>query len=463
MVQRVAILVVSLLIASSLARPQQPTAADPTSGVAPTSQSEGQDPNASAIQQQGPNPAASQGLLVRALGSADDLGAEDLLHWGWVSLRSASFMEIFGDQAQTSPTGVAQPSQFVSTSEMSALIVLDKRFQRARVTAQYQPGVFVTNGNFYSNAANQSSAFSTGFEFGQRWTVSLTDTFNYYASQRVFAGISLETNYVTGNMLQNNYTGGPGSTLTNSVGLAATYQWTPRTTLGFGPSVGYNYATGVAGTKQENLTAWYGGGTATLSHQLTPQVTVGASYAANEASFSNTSTTAGPQQSSLLQQDFRLTYHQQFAPTVWVNAAVGVMTIPSATISTHSDPGLGVDFSATKTFRHNSLSIAYDRALQFNGLVTSQASDRVDLVHSIAWTQRFWTSSSCAYFRYISATPIQPAGFYATEQFRFRLARQLSTTGGYSYSKQTGDGVYLLSGKQSFFSLGLSWSPAVKP
>jgi hypothetical protein len=194
-----------------------------------------------------------------------------------------------------------------------------------------------------------------------------------------------------------------------------------------------------------------------FGYQVTEQANVGVSYFAQKMLFSNTSTTAGPQQSNLLQQSFLFTYRQQFRPTFWLNVGVGVL----GSTTNNNGAGLGLNVGVTKAFQHHRLTFAYNRGFQFNGLVTGNASNRIDAVHSINWTERLSTSTSAAYFRYITGTPNAEAGFYATEQLQYRLARQLSVSGGFSYSKQIGDGVYLQGGTLHFFSFGFIWSPNV--
>ena len=194
-----------------------------------------------------------------------------------------------------------------------------------------------------------------------------------------------------------------------------------------------------------------------FGYQVTEQANIGVSYFAQQMLFSNTSKKAGPQESNLLQQDFFFTYRQQVRPTFWLNAGVGVL----GSTTDNNGASWGLNIGVTKAFQHHSLSFAYNRGFQFNGLVNGYASDRVDAVHHIDWTQRLSTSTSASYFRYITGTPNTQSAFYATEQLQYRLARQLSLSGGFSFTKQVGDGVYLQGGTLRFFNLGLFWSPDV--
>jgi hypothetical protein len=451
-----------LLIVSRLAWSQEPTAPDPTadSGTVKSRQSEAQDSAVTPLQVQGPpNPAGEEGLFVRALGSAEELADQALFQWGWISLKSFTVVEMFGQQTLNLPAGEPQPPESGSITQVSALIALDKKFGRARLSLQYQPELFITNGNVYPNVANQNSSIDTSFQLSERWRLSISDALSYYAPQRVYLGPSLYANYFTGYTLHNNYTFGPGSSLTNTFGATATYQWSPRTTVGFGSSFGYEnasgseYAVAQGSTNPQSVSGWFGGGIANVSHQLTEEVTLGASYSAQEWNYTNSSTIAGPQYSNVLQQQFLFTYHQQFTPTMVLSAAIGILA------SSSNGANLALNFRVTKAFQHSSLAAAYDRGFLFNGVVTAYASNRGDILHTINWTQRFSTSTSVAYFRNINATPGTESGFYAAGQAQYRLAGPLSVFGGISYTRQIGDGVYLLSGKLYFYSFGFQFSP----
>jgi hypothetical protein len=458
----------TLLILAPLAKSQQPVSpkATPDSEAATPPEPGEQDSNAS-IQQQAPNFAAAQGGFVRLLGSADELveeGGLGLFHWGPFSLRSFSVLELVGQQTLDNPASGQPSTESGSSTQLSALIVFDKAVKRTRVTLQYQPQAFVTNGNFYANLANQNSSVDVTFPLNERWSLTVGDRFYYYASQRVYSGVPINTNYFNGITFLNNYTSGAGSTLTNSLYLALTYQWSPRATLSFTPGFGYSYSTGYEyatvgseGSSPQRVSSLSGGGSVSFGYQVTEQANIGVSYFAQQMLFSNTSKTAGPQQSNLLQQDFLFMYRQQFRPTFWLNAGVGVL----GSTTNNSGASWGLNIGVIKAFQHQSLTFAFNRGFQFNGLVNGYASDRVDAVHSISWTQRLSTSTSAAYFRYINGTPNTESGFYATEQLQYRLTPQMSFSGAFSYTKQVGDGVYLQSGNLHFFTVGFVWSPDV--
>jgi hypothetical protein len=453
-----------LLVLSPLARAQQPESPNATTNSDAGAQSQEQDSNVVIPQTQHPNPAGAPGLFAQALGGLVDEFSEnlDLFRWGPISVRSFSLVEIYGQENLDAPPGQGQPQSRSGTStELSTSIVLDQKIGRARLTVQYQPAFFITNGDFYTNAANENSSIAMQFPLSERWALTIADALNYYASNRIYTGPSIYSNYFSGTTFSNNFTSGPGSTLTNSTYAYASYQMTPRTTLSFGPGFGYAYATGYAfftdTQNQQRLSSWTAGGNASLIHQITEEITVGATYSAQETFYTNTSKTAGPQQSSALQQTAKFTYRQEVTPTLWVSAGLGVL----GNTTENTGTGFGLDLGVTKAFQRQALTLSYNRGFQFTGLITGYATDRFDVAHSVQWTQRLSNTTSSAYFRTISSSSYNQSGLYATEQVNYRLNSQLSLSGTFSYTKQIGDQVYLQSGSLRFFAVGLTWAPAV--
>ncbi len=212
---------------------------------------------------QEPNPAAtSGGFLVRGLNSANQLGKENgPLQWGWFSVRSASFVQYYSHVNFSDP-GIPQKSEIVRSSQLSTMIVVDHAFKATHFSLQYAPSLFITNGNVYSNALNQTVGLDTTIPLGSRWGLQVTDRFSYYASQRYFSETSLDTNFLTGTSIQKNFLNGPGSVLVNSVAASFSYLWSPRTTIGFAPSFDYQYSKGGLSSDKTNLRGMYEGGRA---------------------------------------------------------------------------------------------------------------------------------------------------------------------------------------------------------
>jgi hypothetical protein len=456
------LLLAVVLLAPPLAFPQQPSDSgsmqDPGSASPPT-QTQTSGTEAGATQSE-PNPAATTpGLFARALNSASPLEGENgPLHWGWVSVRSASFLEYFTNTTLDNP-GTQPVNEDFNGSQLSTSIVVNHAFGASRITqltVQYAPSLYISEGHVYTNALNQTAGLDTTFQLSPRLTFQIADRFSYYGKQRYYSGMSLGVDYSLGTVAQNNFLNGPGTVIYNSVGGTFTYLWSSVTTVSFTPTFGYQNSTGVVNNGQ-NLSALNGGGQVTVSHSLSATQTVGISYLGQYASYANTSTTAGPQSNSFL-QDALITYGKQIGASWRLNLGLGLLS----NTGIDSQSGLAASARITKSFQRMNFAVNYNRGHQFSGYITSGSTDRVDLVHTIRWSSRVATSTSVAYFRTASSPTPGPSGMYATEQLSFGLTRALSLTGGISYTKQTGtgDAVYLQSGHSTSYTLGITWTPA---
>ena len=406
---------------------------------------------------QQPNFAGSQGLFARGLESASPLAGEDgPLRWGWISVRSASFAQYFSHVNFSDPS-IQPQSQDVNGSRLGTSIVVDHAFGAVHFSVQYAPNLFISDGNVYTDALNQSAGLDMTFQLSPRWALQVTDRFSYYASQRYFSELSLDANYLTGTLVQKNFLAGPGSVLFNSSSATFSYLWSPLTTISFAPLFDYQYGTGAVVPDQASVRAFYGGGRFAVSHLLSPTKTVGLSYSAQYANFSNSSTVAGPQSSGLL-QDLLVTYSQQFKETWHFNLGLGVY----GNGGSQGGTVLALNAAITKTFHRMEFAANYNRGNQFNGFVTAAASNRVDAAHTMYWFPRLSTSTSVGYFRTLNGSPPAQTASYVAELLNFGLTRHLSLTGAISYITQTGDGVFVASGNQRFAAVGVTWS-AVPP
>lgn len=406
--------------------------------------------------QQQPNPAAtSGGFFINALNSANPLSEESgPLRWGWVSIRSASFLQYYS-QIHLSDSTLQSQNGDLNSSQLSTALVVDHTFRSSQLSLQYSPSLFIANGHVYPNALNQSGGLDTNFILTPRWGLQLSDRVSYYGSQRYFSETSLDVNYLSGSSVQKNFLDGPGSVLNNSAVATFSYLWSPRTTITFAPTFGYQYGTGAV-FSGNNISALYEGGRFSLTHQLSPSQSIGINYSAQYGTYTNSSTQAGPQSNSLL-QDAKLGFRQQLRASWWLGVGLGV--------SRDSGPSgsnlLGVSASISKAFHRAEFALTYNRGHQFNGFITNAASNRIDASQKIYWGQRFFTTTSVAYFKNESSFPQSQSASYATEEMCYGLTRRLSLTGSISYIKQVGDGVFVASGNRRFATFGITWNAPV--
>ena len=408
---------------------------------------------ANPFNQQQPNAAGTGGFLVQALDSASPLAEENgPLHWGWVSIRSASFQQYFSHEDFTNPGGLPQ-SEDINASILTTAIVVAHTFgSSTNFALQYSPSLAISGGSIYPNALNQTMGLDTTFQLNARWGMHITDRLSYYGSQRTFTGLPFNTNFATGISVSQNYLSGPGSVLYNSFGASFSYAWTPRTTVSFAPFLGYTYATGSQSSGQ-TVSSLAEGGVVTLSYLLSPTQTVGISYSGQYANYANTSQSAGPQSNAFL-QDFLLTYSQQLKDSWSIHLGLGI----TSNTGSESGTGLAANVGISKSFQHSALAFMWSRGHQFNGYVTNSASDNVGLTHSISWTPRFSTATGGFYTKTPGAYPSQQSSWYVTEQLNYGLTRQLSLFGSVAYVSQVGDSVYVLSSNRRFVSVGIMWS-----
>jgi hypothetical protein len=454
-----------VLLAPSLAFCQQSTdtsaTQDPGAANPPAQTQDSGTPSQSGPIQGPPASAAgSQGLFARTLDSASPLSADNgPLHWGWLSVRSISFQELFNNVTLNNSTQTV--SQDFNASELSAAIVLSHAVgasRRTLLTVQYVPSLSIFDGHVYSNTLNQSAGVDTTFQLSPRWGLQLSDRFKYFGNQRYFTGLSLGVDFSQGTVVQNSFLNGPGRVIYNSVSGTFTYLWSPRTSISFAPTFGYEDSKGATNSGQ-NLTAFYGGGEVKVSHALTSSQSVGFTYIGQYGAYTNTSTTAGPQSNSLL-QDVLVTYGKQIGESWHLGLGLGLTETGDGR---SNQSGLGVNAGVSKSFHRTDFAVSYNRGHQFNGYITSLSSDRVDFVNTIRWTPRFSNSSSIAYFRTAEGPGAAQSGSYGTEQLSFLLTGALSVTGGIAYTRQTGDGVFIPNGHLRSATIGVTWAPAARP
>jgi hypothetical protein len=455
--------IAALLFAAVLVTPQKTLcqqAGDSSSAQDPGSNSSSPQTSSGSAGDAAPASAGTtQGLFAKALNSASALSGDNgPLQWGWLSVRSISFQEYF-DSITLESTGMPSASESLDASQLSAAIVLSHAFGASHTTqlaVQYTPSLLISEGNVYPNTLNQTAGIDTTFQLSPRLGLQISDRFTYYGDQRDFSGLSLNVDYSLGTLATNSFLNGPGKVIYNSASAGVSYLWSPTTTVSVTPMFGYENASGV-NDSQENLSALSGGAQVVVSHYLSASQTVGASYLGQYVDYTNNTTAGGPQSSSDgVLQDFLLTYGKQIGATWRFSVGFGLTNNTGADAQT----GFGASAGISKSFRRMDFGVSYDRGHQFNGYITSASSDRIDVVNTIRVSRRLTTNSSAAYFRTVGGGP-STSGFYATGQVRFGLTPSLGLTAGYAYTRQIGDGVYVVNGDTRLATIGITWSPAV--
>jgi len=443
-----------LLATPSLASPQDPTASNQTPDQGGQGGGAAQGTAQNGPMGQPAVPAATAGGFLRALGTANPLGDEEgPLAWGPLSIRSAEIQEFYGKTEVPNDVAGVPPSTSQTVTLVSTTVALARVIDRYQVALQYEPSMFVTNGTA-SYDANQQAGLDTLFQLAPRWSLGVADHFTYYASQRPFAGFALDTDYVTGGVVQNNFLQGPGSVMVNGFDAALNYLWTPRTIVSFGPSFGYQRSTGSLSGTGQAVSALYQGGKTAVTYNLSATSTIGATYLAQYANFTNTTKAAGPTGGELLQD--ALAHYARALNANWkLSLGLGV----ALNSGNAGGNNLAVEAGIGRLVHRGDFTVSYNQGHAFNGFVTGQVTSRVDGIQHFFWTQRFSTGTSVSYFTTTGAPP-KTSGFFASEQFSFLLARHVSVFGQGAFVRQSGDDVYILSARRYLGSIGLRWDAA---
>jgi len=398
---------------------------------------------------QPPIPAAREDGIIRALGKAKPLsGPAGPLTWGWLSVRSADFREFYDQTAL-----IGAPPLFndnMTATMLATSISLDRPSKRAHFALQYEPTIFISRGTVF-NDMNQQLGLDTTFQLSERWSFTGGDRLSYLSSNRVFAGLAFDVDYVTGATVQENFLDGPGTLFYDALDLGFAYLWSPRTIVAFGPAMGYQRATGAL-SSGALTTAVYEGGTFKLTHILDATKTLGFSYTGQNGQFATQGAAGGPNGNEFL-QDALVTYSQEISPTWHLTLGAGVTddTGPGA-----AGLGLGVNAGIAKKFHWGEFGGGYERGNQFVGLVTGQVTDRVDAIQRFFWTKRLTTATSAAYFRTTGGAPSY-SGLYGLEEVSWGLTRRVSIVADAGYVRQMGDGVFVLNGHRVLCLVGLHW------
>jgi hypothetical protein len=388
-------------------------------------------------------PATLTSPLFRLMGGGLLEQTESPLRLGPIYLSSA---EILGAYNAFSPSdNAANNGGFVRTGAlMRASIVVDELFKNVRFTAQWEPRLSIFDGTVYSDLDNGVAGLDANFKLNDRLNLALSDRFSYFATNLFWGYYFLTSTVVTTSWIQqNSYLNAPGHSLNNNAYATLSYQISPLTKLYVAPSFNYfhtNTETSLLNSSTEE-TVTFG-----LQHTFSENTSIGLSYSLGVVQFENTN---GPS----MYQYFTGNYSHLFSPTFSFTGSAGASTYRVSNDS-RSWTFTG---SATlmKTFRNNSVSIGYVRALDLSDYITSDFTDRLDAQYTRRLSERLTFMLGAGLQRESRVNGYH--GNYAQTGLSFRLSRMLSTYARYSYSQQTGDLTGLIPGTTNLVVFGLSF------
>ena len=396
------------------------------------------------------------GNIVHQLGRANPLGEGGPMAWGPVSVRDAQVSEFYGNTTFYNVPGPI-PNQSVTATVFESTVAFDKLFDHYHLTLQYKPTMYIDNGTVSYNAS-QATALETLFRLNDRWNLTVKDDFSYYASQRVITNLGLDLDYETLATAESPFLNGPGTTLYNATGGTFSYLWSPRTIISFGPDFVYERSTGALAAG-ELETAKYTGGTFDVAHFLSAFSKIEFAYNVEYATLTDTVPKGEPTPGNGVLQDFHGTYYRNLSPTLKFEAGAGVAT---GTGTASAGTSLELDAGVTKTYQRAEFAVVFSQGRQFSGaigVITNQATDRVDGLMRIYLTPRLITTTTSSYFTTIGSGPTL-SGYYATTQLGYQLAPHVSLVGTGSYISQSGDNVFEVNANRYLVSVGIHWDAA---
>jgi hypothetical protein len=430
-----------LLPAGSSAQQSVPTVPDDTNSLQQDKEGEQSNPPPAATDNVNPEPPhppmALSSPLFRLGGGGLLQGNQSPLRLGPIYVSSA---EVFGAYNAFSPSDGA--ADIIQTGTlMRSDIVLDERYKKINFTTQWEPRLSILDGTSRGDIDNVYSSVDAKFDLTNRLQLRLTDHFSYFASRLLYGdyfftagGVEIPASQ------QNSFLDTPGNALSNTAIGTLSYQISPVTTVYFAPSFSSFHTT--TSTSLLNSSREYSG-TFGLDHSVSARTSFGLHYDLTSVAFKH----AG----SAVYNTLTGTYAHLFSPSFSLTASAGVTTYV-----VFNDPRswtFAASATLNKTFHKSSVSIAYVRGLYLADYTTTNFTDRVDGLYNRPFGQRLTVRLGAGLQKESRADGFQ--GRYAQAGLSFRLAPMISAFTRYTYSYQTGDQKFLITGSRNLAVFGL--------
>jgi len=330
---------------------------------------------------------------------------------------------------------------------MRANIVLDEIFKTVRLTTQWEPRLSIFDGTAYPNLDNGVASLDANFHLTERLKLNLSDLFSYFATSLLYGDYFLTTGMVEIPASQlNSFLDAPGHSLSNIASANLTYQLTPLTKLSFLSSFNYFHTNTETLLLNSSYEQQY---SLRLNHSLSEKTAIGLGYSLSLVRFQTNP-------NNVAYQYVTGNYSHLFSPNLSV--------IGSAGFSTYQIPNNSRSWTftgsatLTKTFGASSLSINYLRDLYLFDYITTDFTDRVDGQYRRRLGQRLSLQLGAGFQK--EERPDGYQGNYAQTGLSFRLSPMLDAYARYTYSHQTGDQQFLVTGTTNLVVFGLSFQAA---
>jgi hypothetical protein len=383
---------------------------------------------------------------VTALGSASPLPLPNgSLRWGDFFVRDFAFAQIYDDASYSGlATGTTASGVGISsnTSLFQTDLVYNHMLRYGQFAVQYEPRLAIINGNVYPDYSNQTLGLNFVTAPTARWTVGFSDTLTYLSSRNIYASFYVDADAQTGASIQNNFLDGPGSLLSEAVGVTASYHLSPRLTLDLSPRFSYLRTAGLQ--LGEQISRDYSG-TIGLRYQLTARQTVGVFFGTQYIGI-----TGVPGYTPIYSMG--VNYSRQMGPGWILSGAIAATRNPAGAGSPWTVTG---NVSLVRDFRYFSTGVVFTRDIA-TGYVTDDFANRVDGFVNWKMTRMLqWQTSLGAQRGTGTANPI--SAYYGVTEFDLRLAPRVVTYLNYGYRLQNGDDVTVFTGHRNFVSGGIRW------
>jgi len=392
-------------------------------------------------------------LAVHSLGNLFSVD-QSVWRFGPFYLNSVSFGEGYY-------LGTTNGQDFSSSmTTVGAALTFDHRISRARFTLQYQPQLYIIDGNVL-NGSQTDLNLNTGVQLSSTVTWNLYDDFGSRGNQTPngapFAPTSptfVSLDPTTGKFYQSPFTTGAARSYYNTGGTSLDWRASQRLTLDLNGSAGYSwYGSGSGSTLSaaslDSITAQAG---VTASYMLGPSRAVTGGFTYEQARISAYSNTTS-------YYNFVMGYDQTIGRS-WHYSLSGGGIATNTGVGGITWGGTG-NVSVSKTFRTGSIGVTAGRQLTSGGpFITSSTYDRADATYSQSYGRKWSSSMGVGYFRGVSPGVSQSArSKYAMGQVGYLLHGNIHLYASCSHFFQNGDGVQLIQTRGWQFSSGIQWVP----
>jgi hypothetical protein len=332
---------------------------------------------------------------------------------------------------------------------MQANVMLDHLFKNGSFTAQWQPRLSVFDGNSIADIDNVAAGLDVNLPLTDRLKLDLSEHFSYFASNLLWGDYFFTSGVVQVPVTQqNSFLDAPGHSISNTTSATLSYQVSPLTRLFLSPSINYFHTTTDSSLLNSSHEADL---TIGVEHTPSDKTAIGLSYRLSVVQFST-----GPTTYNYVTG----TYSHLFNPGLSFSGSAGV-----SSYQVSNDPRYWTyTGSATliKNFRDSNVSIAYVRGLYLSDYISNDFTDRLDGQYTGRLSERLSFGFGGGLQKESRTGGYQ--GTYAQANLSFRLSPLLSAYARYTYSHQTGDLQYLVTGTQNLVVFGLRFQPpAARP